>query len=83
MEIDELMDLARVSGDENLFELIESAARVTIVLDDLSEEWVLSFVDYDDVTRYAYVPIHAEGAAIASWLLEQGMDSHRVRLELE
>lgn len=80
MDIDELMERAVVSGDEDLFEMIEMCDRVTVIPDDLGDEWLITFYDRDDAARYATIPMKVDGDEVVDWLVEQGVPRGRVRL---
>ena len=81
MELDDVMERARVSGDETAFDMAADAVKVTIIADDLSEEWMLAFVDDQEVTRYAHVDFNLDPADIVDWLEEQGVSRKSVRVQ--
>lgn len=82
-DIEELMGEARIDGDGDVWDIASDAVSVSITVDDLAEEWVLSFVNSEDLTQYVYLALDVDSAEIVSWLRAQGISSKNIKLNAE
>lgn len=79
-DIDDIMAEARLEGDMDVWEMATEAASVRIAEDDLGGEWVISFVDSEEVTQYAYVDLEVPAASIVAWLITQGLNRRQIHM---
>ena len=80
IDIDDMMANLTLSDDTDIYDALEIVMRIIITSEDLDDSWLVTLVDYDDVSRYINVSQDYTALEIKRWFVEQGVERENIKI---
>ena len=81
LDLDDVMSSLELSDGLDIYEVLESVLRIVIEADDLDDNWLITFTDYDDEVRMATVTQDYEVIDIKRWFITQGIEREVIKVK--